>query len=156
MKKIPFNHPSSLIDAANFLQTHDTMAMLLPTVKRLIALQAECNAALPTMFHNCKILQFDAGILIFSMPSAALAAKLKQQLPKLQQALIKSGWQVETIRLKIQMRPSFTTHASPPPKNLVLPKLAITALSALSDGLEKSTRNEALKAALLNMVSRHR
>ncbi len=156
MKKSSSNHLFAPTGATDFLHTHDAMATLLPTVKRLIALQADCNAVLPAMFHDCTVQQFDAGIVVFSMPNAALAAKLKQQLPKLQQALMKSGWQVETIRLKIQMRPSFATPASPPSKNLVLPKLAITALSALSDGLEKSTRNEALKAALLNMVSRHR
>lgn len=156
MKKSQSNHLFTPTGAADYLHTHDAMATLLPAVKRLIALQADCNAVLPAMFHECKVLQFDAGIIVFSMPNAALAAKLKQQLPKLQHALIKSGWQVEAIRMKIQMRPSFTTPASSPSKNLILPKLAITALSTLSDGLEKSTRNEALKSALLTMLSRHR
>ncbi len=156
MKKTQSNPLFSPTGAVDYLRTHDAIATLLPTVKRLIGLQADCNAALPAMFHDCKVLQFDDGTLVLSMPNAALAAKLKHQLPKLQHILIQSGWQVEAIRMKIQMRPNFTAPASSPRKNLILPRLAITALSTLSDGLEKSTRNEALKSALLTMLSRHR
>jgi uncharacterized protein YukE len=36
------------------------------------------------MFKHCEILAFEQNVLTLALPNAALAAKLKQQLPKLQ------------------------------------------------------------------------
>src|SRR5436309_10784769 len=75
--------PKTATGAVDLLRANDTMAALLPTVTRMIALQRDCAAVLPSMFASCDVLQFDAGQLLLSIPNAALAAKLKQQLPKL-------------------------------------------------------------------------
>lgn len=87
-------------------------------------------------------------------PNAALAAKLKQQLPKLQDALLKRGWQVNAIRIKVQV--GKIAEKTTPQKNLTLPGKAISALESLSQSLEDSPQNEALKTALTNLVSRHK
>lgn len=139
---------------ADFLQTNDKMAAILPAVTRIVALQQDCSAVLPAVFDACSVLQFDGGHLVLATPNAAFAAKLKQQLPKLQDALLQRGWQVNAIRLKVQVRK--IAERARPAKQLVLPSKAISALASLNESLDDSPRNEALKAALSAMVKRHR
>jgi hypothetical protein len=139
---------------ADFLQSHDKMASLLPTVARMAALQKDCATLLPTIFESSAVLQYDSKQLVLSVANAALAAKLKQQLPKLQDGLVKRGWQVNSIRLKLQ--PGNNFQKVTPSKQINLPSQALSALDALSTTLEDSPRNEALKAALAAMVNRHR
>lgn len=141
-------------DALAFLRANDKMAALMPAVTRMAALQTDCAAALPAMFEACAILQFEAGQLVLSTPNAALAAKLKQQLPKLQETLQKRGWQIDAIRLKVQVIPTPQKKSSV--KQLILPQQARSALAVLADTLEDSPRNAALKAALDAMARRNR
>lgn len=138
----------------DFLRAHDKMATLLPAVTRITTLQKECGAILPLMFGTCSVMQFETGQLTLSTPNAALATKLKQQLPKLQDGLLKRGWQVNAIRIKVQV--SKIVEKTIKPKQLVLPAQALSALASLTESLESSPRNEALKAALNAMLRRHR
>lgn len=138
---------------ADFLRTHDKMSALLPTVARMTALQKDCAAALPAMFETCTVLQFDADHLTLATPNAAIAAKLKQQLPKLQGYLLKCGWQVSAIRLKVQV--SNKLEKVNVSKSLTLPLQAISALTTLEDELEETPRNAALKKAISVLVQRH-
>ena len=138
---------------ADFLRINDKMSALMPTVTRMAALQKDCAATLPAMFNSCSVLQFDAGQLTLATPNAAIAAKLKQQLPKLQDALLKCGWQVSAIRLKVQV--SNNQEKVNVSKTLTLPVQAVSALAALEDNLEESPRNAALKTAISAMVRRH-
>jgi hypothetical protein len=160
-------HPSSFIPyqqgtrsvrtakgAADFLRAHDKMASILPTVTRMVALQKDCAATLPPMFDACAVQLFEAEQLVLSVPNAALAAKLKQQVPKLQSSLLKRGWQVSAIRLKVQVTKNH--EKSTTSKRLNLPRQAVSAFAELGDMLEDSPRNAALKAALTAMVRRHR
>lgn len=146
--------PKTASGAADLLRADDTMAALLPTVTRMIALQRDCAAALPAMFSSCDILQFDAGQLLLSIPNAALAAKLKQQLPKLQGELLKAGWQVNAIRLKVQVTTSLSK--STIARRLTLPSQAVSALADLGATLEKSPRNAGLNAAIAALLERRR
>lgn len=140
--------------AADFLRSHDKMAAILPAVTRMAALQKDCAAALPTMFDSCAVLQFEAEQLVLSTPNAALAAKLKQQLPKLQDNLTKRGWQVNAIRLKVQAAQYIEKVAMP--KQATLSSGAVNAFATLANSLEDSPRNTALIAAIAAMVQRHR
>lgn len=140
--------------AADFLRAHDKMAAILPGVTKMVALQKACATALPSMFHACAVLQLDADQLVLSTPNAALAAKLKQQLPKLQENLQAQGWQVNAIRLKVQVaRPDQPARQPVAP---LLPAVATSAFAALGAALEDSPRNEALRAAIDNMVRKRR
>ncbi|WP_338016830.1 DciA family protein [Noviherbaspirillum saxi] len=130
------------------------MAALLPAITRMAALQQDCSAILPAMFDACSVIQFEAGQLVLSTPNAALAAKLKQQLPKLQEALLQRGWQVNAIRIKVQVRK--LVEKAKPVKQLKLPPQAVSALASLTEALDDSPRNQALKDALSAMVNRHR
>jgi hypothetical protein len=138
----------------DYLRANDKMAALLPAITRMAALQQDCTAILPAIFDACSVVQFESGQLVFSTPNAALAAKLKQQLPKLQEALLQRGWQVNAIRLKVQVRK--IVEKAKPVKQISLPVQAVSALASLTESLDDSPRNEALKAALSAMVNRHR
>lgn len=138
----------------DFLHNHDKMGMLLPAVERLTALQKACVAALPALFETCMVLHLEAGQLVLAAPNAALASKLKQQLPKLQNILQKQGWQVNAIRLKVQV--GKISEKSITSKQISLSNRALTAFAALEDELDSSVRNAGLKAALQTMLNRHR
>lgn len=140
--------------ATDFLRANEKMAAILPAVTRMAALQKDCAAALPAMFNACAVLQFTSDRLLLATPNAAVAAKLKQQLPKLQDYLIKRGWQVSAICLKVQAGKNIEKPS--PPKQLMLPDQALSALASLDGELEDSPRNAALKAAVAAMIGRHR
>jgi hypothetical protein len=137
-----------------FLRVNDKMSSLMPTVARMAALQKDCAELLPAALVSCSILQFESGQLVLSVSSSALASKLKQQLPKLQDGLLQRGWQVNAIRLKL--RPKTVPEAAGRAKELALPERAVSALADLNGRLEDSPRNEALKAAISALLSRHR
>lgn len=140
--------------ATELLSSNAVMASLMPTVRRLAALQKDCARALPAMFEHCDILQFEAGQLVLAIPNAALAAKLKQQLPKLQGELERKGWQISAIKLKVQVIKSIAPIAHT--RALVLPEKAMTALEELSTALPASKQNQDLIAALQRLVRHHR
>lgn len=140
--------------AAEFLRSHDKLAAILPAITRMAALQKDCAAALPAMFAHCAVLQFEANQLVLSVPNAALATRLKQQLPKLQDELLQRGWQVNAIRLKVQV--GKTLVKSMASKQLTLPSQAISAFAELSASLPDTPRNQTLKAALGSMMQHHR
>jgi hypothetical protein len=139
---------------ADFLRTHDKMAALLPAAMRMASLQRDCAANLPAVFASCAILKFEADQLVLTAPNAALASKLKQQLPKLQESLIQLGWQVNAIRIKLQ--PGKIAEKSRNIKQLVLPSEAISSFVALSGALEDTPQNAALKSAIASMLKHHR
>ncbi|GAC1406636.1 MAG: hypothetical protein NVSMB6_03180 [Burkholderiaceae bacterium] len=141
-------------EAADFLRAHDKMAALMPSVTRMVALQKACATALPSMFDTCVVLQFEEGQLVLSTPTAALASRLKQQAPKLQETLLAQGWQVHSIRLKVQVV-AISRRAKQvfPP---TLPSIATVAFTQLGAALPDSPRNHSLKAAIEAMVRRQK
>src|SRR5450830_588371 len=142
-------------DATDFLRSDNAMAAFMPAITRMAELQKNCAAILPAIFKSCDVMNFEAGQLVLSMPNAALATKLKQQLPKLQDRLLKDGWQVNAIRIKVQVGKGYVV----PPivrRQLLLPKLAVSAFAELGENLEDTPANQTLKAALANMVRRNR
>jgi hypothetical protein len=142
-------------DAASYLGANEKMAALLPAVKRMAQLQKACAAILPEMFGYCEVLQCNADQLVLGVPNASVAAKLKNRLPKLQDALASQGWQLAAIRLKIQVGANVLP-APVPVKQLRLPQEAVSALASLGGTLEDSPRNAALRSAIAALVERHR
>jgi hypothetical protein len=141
-------------DVSHFLRRHERMASLIPSAQRVISLQKECANILPSMFRECAVVRFEAGELLMSVPHTALAARLKQQLPQLKAALLKRGWQVSAIQMKVQVKSATAepVHC----KEVFLPEAALDSLAALHQNLEDTPRNAALKAALETLVRRHR
>lgn len=133
-----------------YLLSNDKISPLLPTIKRNATLQKECATALPAIFTSCQILQLAEEQLTLSAPNAALASKLKQQLPKLQSHLQQRGWQINAIRIKVQV--SKTIEKPPAIKQLVLSDKAVMAFGELENTLEDTPQNAALRAALSRLV----
>jgi hypothetical protein len=130
------------------------LAHLWPTITNLAALQKECVAALPQLFLYCQVLHLESEQLVVAAPNSALASKLKQQLPKLQAALQKAGWQINAIRIKVQVNPVLpeVTHE----KQCQLSATALLAFNDLEKNLAQSNRNEGLVEALRNLINRRR
>ena len=139
---------------ADFLRGNNRMASLLPAAMRMASLQQDCAAALPPMFGMCDVLSFEEGALVLATPTSAVAAKLKQQLPKLQAALLKRGWQVNHIRLKVQVTRSLApvVHA----RVLEMPETAVAAFEELGDALPATPQNASLIAAIKAMAAKRR
>lgn len=142
------------IEATDFLRRNDKMAALLPAAMRMASLQKDCADALPPMFGTCDVLSFQEGQLTLAVPSSAMAAKLKQQVPKLQLALHKRGWVVDGIKLKVQVTRSIAPVVHT--RQLVLPQTAINAFDQLGDTLAPTAQNATLIAALKAMAARRR
>ena len=136
-----------------FLGADDKFGALLPTITRMAALQTACAQHLPPLFTNCDVFQFASNQLILAVATPALATKLKHQLPKLQQTLCGLGWQIDQIRIKVQMKSAPQT--APVAKQLVLAPTALPALTALMTELDDVPRNATLRNALAAMLRRH-
>jgi hypothetical protein len=161
-KPAPYQAPSrpvrkvarTALGAVDFLNANDRLASLLPTAKRIAALQKDCADILPEIFASIEVLQFESEKLALSVPSAALAARLKQTLPRLMDGLAKRGWQVSAIKLKVQVRQTPRTMVRE--KQMPMPDKAVNAFAELEDVLEKKPHNDALREALRSLVLRHR
>ena len=75
------------LEATDFLRGNARLAALLPAVQRMAKLQQDCWEVLPTAFKSCEVFAFDGGELTLAVPNTAVAAKLKQQVPKMLEAL---------------------------------------------------------------------
>ncbi len=139
--------------ALDFLQTNDRLASLLPTLTQIAGLQADCERQLPTLFASCRVLQLREGALQVAVPNAALATRLKQVLPKLQDKLREKGWPVEAIKLKVQLMPAVPQAPQRERVQRVLPKGAVGAFVELEQALEDSPRNASLREALKHLLA---
>lgn len=138
-----------------FLQDNNGIAALLPAAERLAALQKDCAVALPAMFDACALIQFTSSQLTLSAPNAAIAAKLKQHIPRMQEFLTSRGWQVIAVRIKVQVNRPAASQA-PPPRSLSLPASAIAAFSELEASLAQERQDTALMSAVQKMLARRR
>jgi hypothetical protein len=141
-------------EIASFLRHNDKLSPLLPTVKRNISLQKECRTALPAIFESCEVLNLNEDQLVMSTPNASIAAKLKQQLPKLQAHLQQRGWQINAIKIKVQVKRMI--EKPEPIKQAILTGSALLAFEDLENNLDATPQNADLKAALSRLLSRNR
>jgi hypothetical protein len=144
------------VGATDFLRRNDRLAALLPAAQRMGELQHDCALALPTSFKFCEILSFSGEELVLSTPNAAVAAKLKQQLPKLLEELLRRGWQISNIKLKVQMTRTASMAVARPRASLELSSAAVNSFEQLSQDLEATKQNAPLIAALKSMVAKRR
>jgi hypothetical protein len=145
------------IDATDFLRRNDRMASLLPAATRMASLQKDVRLILPPMYANCEALAIQDGVLSLAVPSSAVAAKLKQQTPKLQAALQKKGWQVESVRIKIQVGRALPAQDEVmKPSSLKLPPTAVQAIEELGDALPASPQNAELIAAIRRLAEKRK
>ncbi len=143
-------------EATDFLRSSDRLAALLPNAMRMGNLQRDCRLILPPMYTACEVVSLQEGVLGLAVPSSAVAAKLKQQAPKLQAGLQKKGWQVESIRIKIRMGSSVPVREQAQPSSLRLPATAVDAFEELGQTLEETTQNAPLIAAIRRLAEKRK
>ena len=152
----PFRRPEARADAReamDFLQSTEKLSALLPAASRLAQLQQACEHLQPLIFPSCRVVHLDKGLLQIAVPNAALATRLKQQLPRLAASLREKGWPVEEIRLKVQVMPE-RLPAPPAPKKRDLPNAALASFAALENSLDADPRNQGLREALHSLLAR--
>ncbi|WP_308601808.1 hypothetical protein [Massilia sp. Dwa41.01b] len=93
-------------------------------------------------------------MLVLTVPSSAVAARLKQQLPKLQSTLLGRGWQVSSTRLKVQVTRAMPERVET--RVLELPPTAVDAFEELGESLPETPQNAALVAAIKRLAARRR
>ncbi|MBD8529165.1 MULTISPECIES: DciA family protein [unclassified Massilia] len=141
-------------DVTDFLRSNDRMASLLPAALRMADLQRDVGFALPAIAGNCDVLSFQDGVLTLAVPSSAVAARLKQNLPKLQSTLLARGWQVTSMRLKVQVTRAMPAQVEM--RVLELPPTAVDAFEELGDSLPDTPQNAALVAAVKRLAAKRR
>lgn len=124
----------------------------MPTAMRMASLQEDVAKTLPLIAGSCGVLSFEEGVLVLGAPNAAVAARLKQQVPTLMAALQKHGWQVNSIRLKVQVTQPIAPQYVP--RQLSMPDSAVDAFKELGQSLEQSQGNAPLIAALNRLAAR--
>ncbi len=142
--------------ALDFLQSNERLAALLPTLEQLASLQSDCERLLPTLFAACRVLQLREGALQVAVPNAALATRLKQVLPKLQDGLQARGWPVAAVKLKVQLMPVDPSQVlARKPQGRDLPDHALASFAALGDALGADNPSP-LRDAVSKLVQRRR
>ena len=145
-------HKTDTRKVTHFLKENEKMASLLPAIHQINAIWQDCLLLSPALAASCAVLKFDEAQLVLSVPNTAIAAKLKQQLPKLQQFLVNKGWHLDSIRFKVLMKaPPEKPSAA---KMLQLPAQAATAFSSLNQTLDNNSSNAGLKQAIEKMLAR--
>ena len=143
-------------EATDFLRSSPGLARLMPGAMRVANLQKDIKNILPPMYAGVDVLALQEGALSLAVPSSAVAAKLKQQLPKLQAGLQKKGWQVEAIRIKIQMGRTVPVREEPKPSALRLPPTAVDAFEELGETLPETPQNADLIAAIKRLAEKRK
>ena len=152
----PFRRPEARTDAReamDFLRSTDRLGGLLPTASRLAQLQQACERLRPQTLALCRVVHLDKGQLQIAVPNAALATRLRQQLPRLAAGLRENGWPIEDIRLKVQVMPERLPRP-PAPKKQDLPNAALASFAELETTLEQDPRNAELRHALRTLLAR--
>ena len=137
----------------DFVQSHESLGGLLPTARKLGELQQSCEQLQPTVFASCRIIHLENGRLQIAVPNAALATRLRQQLPKLMSGLREKAWPIEEIRLKVQVMPALLPERPRSPKR-PLPPAALQSFAELQASLDEDPRNVPLRDALHALLQR--
>ncbi len=148
------NLQGAIAPVIDFLRRHDGAAALLPAALRNLRLGQDTLALMPAVLREtCEVAGCDDGVLILRVSSAGAAAKLRQTLPRLRDGLLDRGWQVSSIRVRVQPR---RTDADPArgkqKKDAAIPSEGLAAFADLRNTLVDSP----LKAAVERLIRRRR
>ena len=139
--------------ATEYLDSHENMSGLLQTARRLSEIQQACQSILPRHFSACSVLKLENGQMIIGVPNQSIAARIRQQIPYLQTELCRTGWPVDSIRLKVQLAQK--RFAEKPAARKTLSPLAFESLVDLYSSREKTKQNNRLTSALSELIRAH-
>ena len=132
-----------------YLNSSNSLRRLTDEARRIAELQRVFLKIAPQpLTQACCVRQLRAGTLFLLAENAAIAAKLKQLLPRLLTSYQKQGMQVTAIRVEVQVREA-APEAATKHSTKRLSTESIKNLEQLAAGLEDSP----LKQALTNMVA---
>lgn len=134
----------------SFLGSTATLAALLKQAERLSELQRLWEQVAPPPFaKTCKVGGLHGQVLVLYANNGAIAAKIRQLAPTLQEKFQKKGFEVTSILVRVQAR--FLAPEKKPVKALRLGAAGTASLRQLADQLGDSP----LRQALENMLKRH-
>jgi hypothetical protein len=137
-----------------FLRKDSATGGLLPAAERLIQLQQDLNLLLPNgVAAACEAHVSGDGILMIRASSSALAGKLRQMTPSLQTGLVRRGWKVNAIQVRVQPLNSASNsmtydNSAKPPKVAVMTPRALESWNGLVAELDDSPLQQAVKKLL--------
>ena len=140
--------------ALEYLDSHEKVVTLMHTAKQLMEIENACNRILPVWFSNCHILKLENGTLLVGVPNQAVAARIRQKIPFLQNRLGLKGWPVHTVRLKVSFLQNLYREKPVGKKNLS-PK-AYESFSKLYEQFEQNDTYSPLTRALHQLISGYR
>jgi hypothetical protein len=137
------------------LRRHDAAGALLPMAERIMELQQDLGRLLPAgTQEGCEVCGYAEGTLSLIVPTASLASKLRQVLPRLCEGFVRRGWKVNAIQVRVQPNVSIA-----PMQNNVnseerapIPDDALAAMAELAN----SVSDEGLAKSLAQLVAHHR
>lgn len=140
-------------NATEYLDKHEKMSGLLQIAQRLSEIEKRCQTILPHHFSSCSVLKLENGKMIIGVPNQSIAARIRQQIPFLQDELGRSGWPIDSIRLKVQL--SQRRFSEMPAARKTLSPRAYESLVDLHSRLDKTKQNNGLTSALGELIKGH-
>jgi hypothetical protein len=145
----------------DMLKQTQAVGALLPAVERHLALQRDVvlvlqpwlntlqrNAPRINALDICCVLRLEQGVLTLGVRNAALAARVRQVLPRLETGLAQRGWKVTAIRLRVQ--PESFIEKSESYSKKPLPTAGLAAFADLLGQLPPSDLHTAVARLLKN------
>lgn len=135
-----------------YLGSGETLERLHDHARRLLRLQAACDALLPDGLRGaCSAGNIKADMLVLLARNGAVATKLKQLAPSLQRQLAEQGFPVASIHVKVQVSPG--APPAPEPTLRTIPPAGKASIEALAASLPLDAP---LRAALERLATRSR
>ena len=135
-----------------YLGSGETLERLHEHARRLLRLQVAFEAMLPAGLRGaCSVGNIKADLLVLLARNGAIATKLKQLAPSLQQQLGEQGIIVSAIQVKVQVNPG--PPPAPEPQFRTIPQAGRSSIEALAASLPADAP---LRAALERLAARSR
>ena len=128
----------------DYLNADEAMARLAGHARHLLRLQRLFEEVAPaTLARTCRIANFKSGVIFIHAENGAVAAKLRQITPSLNDEFRTRGVQVTEIRIKVQPLDIAPQHKSPP-QAAVLGDAGRASIARLAEGLPDGPLRESL------------
>jgi hypothetical protein len=128
----------------DFLNADEAMARLADHARRLLKLQSLFEEVVPAMLaRTCRIANFKSGVIFIHAENGAVAAKLRQITPSLNDDFRTRGVQVTEIRIKVQPLDGAPQHKSLP-QPAVIGEAGRASIARLADSLPEGPLRESL------------
>lgn len=133
-----------------FLGSGDALARLQDHAARLRRLQGVLERGLgPALAQACRVANLKDDILVIAAHGGAVAARLKQMVPSLEQHFLQAGYPLAGIKIKVAT-PQQAEWRRPPPERHISP----AARSSISDFAATLPADSPLRASLERLARR--